>query len=1419
MSIQSRAALPARCGELAAGVKLTSWILLVLALVILGALGGGLLSGGQGEPRDLLESALRRFNGPEQDTEATLQELDLALRSAEGGGDGELAADILIARGRVLRQVGAFGPARADLERALERYRPGAMDIELELVALEEETGELADALERAKRITDRDPAQLEAWTRSGQILMRMSDERLHELEELCDANLPDDQALLALGYARRAAGMDADDPLRVSQLAGLRSLFNPPDQSDSLRAQALVDAASSATARAREALVRSFAGPLDRDAVYSYLELLARSGRTRDAVDFGLAVVPQRAANSSPKFMERLARVLIDTGRPNRAGEVIQSKYNRNSQPGQAYYATWCEALYKAGRWRELLFVADRMRDAGSAEYISRAMFYMGLAQARMNQPVPAGKALELYVRREPVEPFPGALALAWRTLATSYRTQGELAKESAALRESVRLEPKADGEAWLRLFQIRQETDPQALDEAEKFLTHAMCLLPLRTGELMPIWQDVGKRRLRASGTELELLLADQRKQGRAGPAPEAGPYELFRFAQMHRDAREPVAAAACARRLLLAYPGFLPAMDLMAEAQKDMGDWRNAARTWIDMLVHAGPDPETLRQISRLPPQTLDASLRIELMQLDPENTGRLEVARTFQAEGRPLAALAGLNALPLEPLGDDGVLLASELMIEVGRYPDALAMLAKLTPGRREGAHAFELALDAATLSGDEARLLGIIANPPKEGRLIAVDLVPRVDLMLARGQIAAARALLEMLDSRPVTRNRDVLLRKAAIAMLARDSVAAQDELDRAEAFDAGSAVAFGRLLAVLESRVYNRVPIFVRGLFDTSFQPTRLQLAILSILDERLDEARRLIAESRGRDSSDPAWALLAASLEVLQGRTPDVSDLVDESAEPDTLFTLRGGGQQRDPRPLYARLLALDSPDWRHWAIADSSQQKQPQAGSLWASFLVGRGLAAARMPKDAERAWRSLLRIWPTFEPAWDALEKIKLERVKRFDHIEMVRLRADRRQAVGRRPGEEAEELLTEAWSREAAGNLSGALESVRRAVELDPELAPAWFKLGQLSHRVPDWNEAITALRRASRICEVESASPIVEEFLAVLRAARAAQSQSVPASLVRSDLAELALRFRDDPAVALAQAGMELDQEDIAPAVRVARAYELLDRFREHIEDLAHATNASATSQQAAAVGTRAGDPSDEGLAGTRADPLDSRRPQAPAPTTSLESLRAGSTGAWKDFYQGLEPARAEAFVRRELEQRPGSLELWRMLGETLQAQGRRSDAITLFELVARMVPDGPTHRALARLYAEAGAETRLVEAAIAAVLKLEGRAALDLDLSYDLALAQASSEAGLAPSLQVLANLWQQRDAAIGKVTEVDIGQLYGTTLVQRADPADRLLASNLLAEVAAAIHSDPARKNLVEALGYLAAQIPPRVR
>lgn len=1384
-------------------MKLTTWILVVAALLVLGALGGLLFSSGPGEPRDLLESALRRFNGPEQDTEETLAELELALRAAEGGSDFELAADILIARGRVYRDIGAYGPAREDLERALERYRPGAVDIELELIAIAEETGELADGLARAKRITDRDAGQLEAWTHAGQILARISENRLVELQELCDANLSDDDTVRAVAYARRAAGMDSDNPLRVSQLAGLRSLFVPPDQQDSLRAQALVEQASEANARARDALVRSFAGQLDRDAVQSYLELLARSGRTQDAVDFGLAVVPQRPVNSSPVFMERLARVLIDAGRPRAAGMAIQQHFNRTIQVGQQFYLTWCEALYKAGNWKQLGWVANQMRMAGDEHYRSMAVFYMGIAHSRTNQVVPTIRALEIYTKRDPVEPFPGALALAWRTIGAAWRTQGELGKERAALYQATQLEPNADGEVWLRLYQIFEQTESEALSQAEDCLTRALCLLPKRTGELLPAWIDLGRRRLRSTGVDLDVLIAEQRKQGRTTPTAETGPYALWRFGEMHRDARESVAAAACARRLLVSYPGFLPAMDLLADSARDLGDWNTAAEIWIERLRKLGPDPATLRRLGRLPRGTLSSQQLIELMQLDPENTGRLEVARTLRAEGRPLEALAGLTVLPLEPLGEEGALLCGELLIEVGRDEEALAMLDTIRARAVDNPRVFELAIDAARSIGKEDRLLEIIAAAPPRAALGPAEvegLVTRVDGMIAGGHVAPARALLDLLDGDPSTRTRGVLLRRAALAMLERNAALAADELDRAEAFDAKSSAALGRLIGVLESRVYNRVPVLVRALYDTSFQPTRVQAAVLAILDERYEEARRVIAEARRRDPREAVWPLLEASLEVLAGRTPDLSSWIDGAANSETLYTLRGGDRQRDPHGLYSRLLALESPDWRLWAVAELSKNKPTGPGSLWATYLCGRGLASAGFSPEAERTWRSLLRSWPTFAPAWASLERAKLERVKRYDHVEMVRLRADRRKSVGRRPGEEAEEQLAEAWSREIAGNLAGAVECARKSVELDPALAPAWFKLGQLSHRLADWDTAIDALRRAARLSDVETASPIADDFVTVLRRARAAVPDRISAESVRNDLSELADRLPDDPGIALALARAELDQDDLPPAVRVARAYDRLDRFLLKLEDAARSD---------APGGSDSKDDSSAPLS----------RIRQPAVRPSLERLRPGATRAWKDFYQELEPARAEAFVRAEMEERPGSLELWHMLGETLVAQDRRGEATALYELVARMVPDGQTHRALASLYADSGVDLAKVESAIAAAVQLEGRKAPDVDLLFHLGRALTTAQPGDARGLQILASLWQQRDAAIGAITDADIGQLYGTTLVQRSDPADRQLASNLLREASAVIVNDRSRKNLVDALASLAAQIPARVR
>ena len=242
-------------------MRVTSWIFLLLALAALGVVGGSLLSQTESEPRELLESALRRANGPEQDHKGAIRELDQALVRAELAGDRELIADILTARGNFLRTLRAIGPAEADFRRVLEEFRPEDVSVKLQVVALQEAGGELEGALELIQEVTREHPGQSGAWTLSGKVLMALSQEKMREVAVLLDGELTDEDAFEALGTIRLATGMDPSDPLRVSLLHNVRTLFASGDQLAARTVLSLVDEISQQNAAAREALVRSFQG------------------------------------------------------------------------------------------------------------------------------------------------------------------------------------------------------------------------------------------------------------------------------------------------------------------------------------------------------------------------------------------------------------------------------------------------------------------------------------------------------------------------------------------------------------------------------------------------------------------------------------------------------------------------------------------------------------------------------------------------------------------------------------------------------------------------------------------------------------------------------------------------------------------------------------------------------------------------------------------------------------------------------------------------------------------------------------------------------------------------------------------------------------------------------------------------------
>jgi tetratricopeptide (TPR) repeat protein len=1209
------------------------------------------------------------------------------------------------------------------------------------------------------------------AWGTRGRILARISDERLGQCRAVLQDALTDDNAKLAMEQILRATGMDPSDPLRLSILHSVRGLFPTTEQQQARHLLKLVDEASELNAEARSAFAQAFrTGEPNLIAATHYLRLLHRAGRLQDAIDFGMAVVPYPKINRSTAFMEQLAKVLLEAERPGAACAMIQQYYDRSTQPTTDFYALWARALYESQRWRELRFISDQLLAAAgrtNPQHFSIGKFYRGWSEFQLQRYELARTQLQRYVK-DAVEPHPGALAQAWRAIAACARSQNQLQDEQTALLEAVRIAPEGDGADWLRLFEVVRELSPDAYERCEEYLTQAMRLLPKRVAELLPEWLKYGELGLRASGAQLRLELDALREAGRSSPGAGAGPFEVYEVARIHHEEGEHLATISGCKLLLTRYPGFLPALDLHAEACYALGEYATAAGLWFERLGAAGRDARTIGRLRSLPPGVLAGEQLLEMMRLDPHDTGRLHVARTLRAEGREQAALAGLTALELDPLGDEGFLLAAELMLGARRYREAFEVLHRIDPHGLASGRILPLVLTAALELGDSARIEEVLASVPSARIEDPRETLRVADRMLIEGRLAEVRVLLESFDARPELRSGDVLLRLATTGLLQADEALTLDSLERAEAFTAPGVTAFGRLILAVQRKQWSRLPLFVRAVVQSRYKFSRHQDVVLAILDERIDQAEREIAEARVVQPEDPLWPLLGLVVDTLRGRPCVTPESFGVENDGETLCTVQGGLGARDVRPLLAHLLALESPEWRVWTVADLSRLEPPTPGCLWASFLAARGLLELDHADDAERRVRQINRLWPRFVPAWALHEEIKLARLGAFDTIGLVRLREDRRQALGPRSGEEAEALLTSAWNLEAAGSAQQAMIRVRRALELDPQLEPAWVKLGALLADSGDTLGALDALQRAVGTTAVASNNPVVAQYVEALLAARKSHPSEVSIARVYNELNALMTRFQDDPLLALELARAELDNPGVSQAASVAKAYERLSRFREWT----------------------------------------AKKP--------LEHLRLGATAAWKDFYQAHEPRRARAFLEQELLLRPGAIELWRMLGEVLEAEGRAKEAVELYETIQSMVPTGEVRRAVAALLAASGADPALVEQYIQDAMKLELRAVPDADLQVIHARALLNGSASqVDEGIRILREVLDEREVG-ERYSLIDIAQLYGTALVHRATAQDRALANRILLEIAEQIADQP-RKQLVVALANVAAGVAPR--
>jgi len=1338
----------------------------VLALVLCLWLGYQWKQAMDAEPRTLLDEARGAMSGPELDTRAALRGLELALEAAEREQDRALIEEVLTTRAELLRRTGGYLQARADLERVLTHFRPGSLSVEAQLAAVELEAGELAAALERSSRVLAQDRTQPDAWGVRALALLRLAERHLSAAEASVEMSSFVDSAQPTHTLLRRIAVLALDDPARTRKIEHLLGLFTLEDRDRARETQRELDKASALYAQAPEAIAESMRGSVNRQALEAYTHLLSDAGRPELAADLGLCLVRMPWLSSYWPYQRDLMRLLVDAGRAEAAMEVVPPNLGRRTAPDATFFGMWADAMYHAQRWRELVPIANHLRQWGESDQRVSAWLYLGIAQFKQGKRDEAKDALQRYVARPPIEPFEGALALAWRTIGELNGAAGDEGAELAALRRSLAASTDSMsgvGDTWARLAELEWRQGGESLSRAVDDTAHALRLAPARREELERLWRARGELVAASSSFDLPAETESLEKRGLTVPLGQRTSFELVRMAEIALEREQPKLALALSRRALTAFPGLMPALEVSADAYAAAGAPADAIEALRELLERAGPEEGVLARIFELGEDVLDGPLRAELVRLDPEGLGRRWAAEDLRDRGEVNEAVAGLQRVPVARLGDEGHLLLAQMLYDQGQFERAQATLAKLSADVDMLARALPLALHIGISKRDPAHVASLMRLLDAKVKVDGSELLGCVDHMLTVRDVDNARELVTRIQARAKLRSGPLFVREAQVALLAGELEHAEAALERALAYDESGAAELGFLLLHVERREWSALPRAVVELSHSGFTPAPMQYAAAAALGERVAQARAVAATAAPLEDERGLWELLAASLAAIGGESGAAREVVAQLVGAEGFGVSAAGTIERDPRRLLSRLLAMGHPDWTAWAVADLTRVAPLVPGSVWPNYVAIHGLASLGDTRAGEIRARALIAARPSFALGWDLLEAVLQQELRRPDHPRLLRVFAERRAALGEPARATVELLVAEARLAEQRGDLDAALASAQGAVALDERSAPAQRRLAQVLRKRGEWAAALAAFHAGIELAPGgESDSVPVKEFLALCDEARVGSAGALDRT-VKLEIEFLVARFPTDPLPALALARTALREAADDPRSARSRVESLLADLRRRSEE------------------------------------------------TPLEHLRPGSAIEWAELLATLEPGSACDLLQEELAHTPASVELWRAFSIANERAARLDAALEAARTAVRMLPDAASACRLAELSARRGDPLDLVQRLIEDARPLAVASAEDRSLSLTRARAlMQGHSARLSEAIDLLARLWQGRSAADRPSELGEIGTLYALALCRRYDMADRGLAAAVIEESQRFV-ADPVERNLLVTLSGVA--------
>jgi tetratricopeptide (TPR) repeat protein len=1352
-------------------MRWTTWTLFLAALALLVGVGAMVSRQSQVTPEEFLQEVEKRIADGRYDREQTLLNLDQVLARAREAGDADLEARVLRRRGRLSMELGAWDRARTDLL-AVAEYRPGDPEVESNLIELETRAGDFTAAEKRVRLGLERDPGSPEAWTRLGRLHKLAADKHEDAAIELLSRVLAPDDLSSARASLRRSIALDPGDVARPAIAEGVRELLRGTDEEVLQEVLRSADRAAEATLQARDSYAHALEIRTQPEALAGLLQLFARAGRDDLVADLSLVALRDEAVRNDVEVARAMLSSLERLGRFRLASELARQW--KGIPVGPEFIERLARIGLRADKWQLMCEAGKDLRGVGTSDVGAAANFYWGMGLVRNDQYDVGRNFLRQFVGSSAPDPIPGARALAWRAIAKASRALREPDFEREAIQGALELEPDFDGESHLRIAELLMVAPHGGYRVPETRFAKGMSLLPQRTEELFPRWEEIGRRELASIGFDPESVRADLSRGRIWTPKSDASPYELYRLAQIHHAAHDEARAAAHLDHLLTIVPGFLPALDLsieVAQAQQS----RPRILSAVAARIAAGGRTEVTESVLReVPLNELAPSDLHDLMRADPEYFGRIAAAATLARQGRLRAALSILETIEPATFGDEARVLAARLHLDAGQPDQAWALLEPIGRALVDAPEALELAVRAACWSEVEADvdpLLSLVGRAREVGRDLRLALA---DVALNAGKTPAALGLLRSIDSVPVARGGDVCTRLAIAAAAAGDQGAALRALARAEAFETHGGLDRAALtVAIHDGRAEAWKALAQRVAARTIPLDPLLEAALL-VLQDRGDDAQALVTRAQSGDGlPDERWTLLACSLADHSGAALGVDRRlgVIPSVHLAEFAALLGTAQDSRAAAAWVALSAM--PEGLPMALAvlraHAATSGAIPAESVWPTWFLARFSAELGDFRAAQAGIGLVLAAAPDFEPAWNLRESLATELA--LDPVAYGLFRRERAVALQCDPAasdapmsmQQREDLCR--WLA-ATGQHAAAVAAGETGAEGEPPSSELTAIVGRSLLFLGRARDAVDHLARAlSTKPPPRDVHGTVADLLAAVDAAEASETP-LPRAESMQVLTRIAGRYPKDPRIVLAIARIDLEIDRRNPVLGVQRAIARLESYRAGLHERA------------------------------------------------LDESEPGSAAAWIEFLARMDPDRALQLAEQELDLEPGSIPTWIAAAHVREAQGEREMAIAELKLAARIVDHGEVSREILRVRSSADFDAADIESSIADILRLEGRT--EPDAALNVLAARAYLNLGPRVAFKALglaraafadprANPRTRREAALLAALGL-FARVRGTTLEEapalleaaRPDPPSRIV-DDFLRALKGLAHAPPA--------------------